>query len=68
MHALHRQSASDGWQQIELSGDLIARGRLLDDVMGKRYSASRHGGDRSAIYRYDIAKKQVGDVLRSTLA
>ena len=61
----HRQSASDGWQQIgELSGDLDRlRPLAFDDDGQTLFVASRHGGDRSAIYRYDIAKKQVGDVV-----
>ena len=61
----HRQSASDTWQQIgELSGDLDRlRPLAFDDDGQTLFVASRHGGDRSAIYRYDIAKKQLGNVV-----
>jgi len=60
----HRQSAADSWLQIgELSGDLDRLRPLAFDDDQTLFVASRHGGDRSAIYRYDIAKKQLGEVV-----
>jgi len=61
----HRKSGTESWQQIgELTGDTDRmRPLAFDDDNQTLLVASRHGGDLSAVYRYDIANKRMGDIV-----
>ena len=61
----HRTSAAESWQQIgEMTGDTDRmRPLAFDDDNQTLLVASRHGGDLSAIYRYDITNKRMGDIV-----
>jgi len=61
----HCKSGTESWQKIgELAGDTDRmRPLAFDDDNQTLLVASRHGGDLSAVYRYDIANKRMGDIV-----
>jgi dipeptidyl aminopeptidase/acylaminoacyl peptidase len=61
----HRKSANESWQQIgESTGDLERMMPLaFDDDNQTLFVSARNQEDRSAIYRYDIANKRLGEVI-----
>jgi dipeptidyl aminopeptidase/acylaminoacyl peptidase len=60
----YRKSGTDPWQQIgESTGDVDRMRPLAFDGDQTLLVSSRHGGDRSAIYRYDITNRRMGEVV-----
>ncbi len=61
----HRKSANESWQQIgESTGDIDRmRPLAFDEDNQTLFVSSRNQGDRSVVYRYDIANKRLGDVV-----
>ena len=61
----HRQSGNESWQQIgESTGDMDRMVPLaVDEDNQTLLVSSRNQGDRSVVYRYDIATKRLGEVV-----
>ena len=61
----HRKAANDSWQQIgESTSDLDRISPLaFDEDNQTLFVSSRNQGDRSAVYRYDIANKRLGEAV-----
>ena len=61
----HRKSANDSWQQIgESTGDTDRMMPLaFDEDNQTLFVSARNQGDRSVVYRYDIANKKLGAVV-----